>query len=73
MAMKTGLPILPVGVRGTRKAIPPNGRLISRTRLEVRFGDPIATASMSISDRKALIEQTRTAIENLAGLEKPRT
>ena len=68
LALKTGMPILPVGVRGARDALPPSGRLISRTKIEVRFGVPIATAAMSISDRIELIERTRTAIEELSGL-----
>ncbi len=44
LALKTGMPILPVGIRGTRTAMPPNGRLLAPSEFTVRFGEPIATA-----------------------------
>jgi len=66
LAIKTGLPILPVGVWGTRIALPPNGRLISPTAITVRFGAPIPTADVSVSDRAELTERARTVIDDLA-------
>jgi 1-acyl-sn-glycerol-3-phosphate acyltransferase len=66
LAIKTGLPILPVGVWGTRVALPPNGRLITRTAVTVRFGSPIPTAERTVSARAELTEQTRKVIEDLA-------
>jgi 1-acyl-sn-glycerol-3-phosphate acyltransferase len=65
MAMKTGLPVLPVALIGTRSALPPRSRLLSPTTLTVRFGHPIPTRDLSVSDRPALVEQTRAAIESL--------
>jgi 1-acyl-sn-glycerol-3-phosphate acyltransferase len=67
VAVRTGLPVLPVAVVGTRSALPPGARLISPTTLTVRFGDPIPTQNLSVSDRPALVEQTRAAIESLRG------
>jgi 1-acyl-sn-glycerol-3-phosphate acyltransferase len=68
LAIKTGLPILPVGIRGTRSALPPNGRVLSPCPISVRFGAPIPTADLPISDRERLTEQTRTAVARLAGV-----
>lgn len=65
VAVRTGLPVLPVAITGTRSALPPRSRLISPTTITVRFGDPIPTASLKVSDRQALAEQTRSAIERL--------
>jgi len=67
LALKMKLPILPVGIRGTREALPPRGRWLRPTTLELRFGTPISTAGLAISDRKRLMEETRAAISRLAG------
>ena len=64
-ALKAGLPVLPTAVVGTRGALPPRGRLIEPTTLKVRFGRPIATSHLSISERESLTAQTRSAIERL--------
>jgi 1-acyl-sn-glycerol-3-phosphate acyltransferase len=64
-ALKTRLPILPVAVLGTRPALPPDARLVAPTTLTVRFGEPIPTAALGVTDRAALTEQTRAAIERL--------
>jgi 1-acyl-sn-glycerol-3-phosphate acyltransferase len=68
VALKTGLPILPVGIRGTRAALPPGGRLLSTAPIEVRFGQPIATAGLTISDRARLTELASAAVAELAGV-----
>jgi len=66
LALKMGLPILPVGVSGTRNALPPQGRLLRPTTLKLRFGEPIPTEDLGISDRRKLMEQTRDAIIHLS-------
>jgi 1-acyl-sn-glycerol-3-phosphate acyltransferase len=65
LALKTKLPILPVGLVGTREALAPGVRTITPGTLTVRFGEPIATAELSISDRQGLTDRTRRAIEEL--------
>lgn len=65
VAVRTGLPVLPVALTGTRSALSPRSRMLSPTTLRVRFGDPISTRDLSVSDRPALVEQTRAAIERL--------
>jgi 1-acyl-sn-glycerol-3-phosphate acyltransferase len=67
LAIKMGLPILPVGVRGTRVALPPDSRLLTRTTLDVRFGSPIPTEDLSVADRARLMELTREVIGRLSG------
>jgi 1-acyl-sn-glycerol-3-phosphate acyltransferase len=66
LALKTGLSILPVGVTGTREALPPGRHLITPTTLTVRFGDPIPTAGLGVSSRQTLSDRTREMIEDLA-------
>jgi 1-acyl-sn-glycerol-3-phosphate acyltransferase len=64
-ALKTGLPVLPVGVWGTRRALPPRHRLLSPTALHIRFGSPIRTVELAVSELDGLMEQTRDEIEAL--------
>lgn len=66
LALKTGLPILPVGIAGTRTVLPPDGRLLSPADIVVRFGEPISTAGLTISDREDLTGRTREALSELA-------
>jgi 1-acyl-sn-glycerol-3-phosphate acyltransferase len=68
LAIKTGLPILPVGISGTRSALPPDGRLLSPGPISVRFGTPIRTAGVPISDRTLIAGRTRTEVARLAGI-----
>lgn len=67
LALKTGLPILPVGIAGTRDALPPGRHLITPGTLRIRFGDPISTAGLGVSSRQTLSDRTREMIEELAG------
>jgi 1-acyl-sn-glycerol-3-phosphate acyltransferase len=65
LALKTGMPVLPVGIHGTRLALTPRRRLIEPGPLTVRFGSPIETVALGISDRQELMDRTREAIEEL--------
>jgi 1-acyl-sn-glycerol-3-phosphate acyltransferase len=67
LALKTGLPILPVGIAGTRDALPPGRHLIAPGTLRIRFGDPIPTVGLGVSSRQTLSDRTREMIEELAG------
>lgn len=65
-ALKTGMPVLPVGVWGTRTALPPNGRLVAPTSLRVCFGAPIPTTDLPVSARAELTDHARRVIEALS-------
>jgi 1-acyl-sn-glycerol-3-phosphate acyltransferase len=67
LAIKMSLPILPAGIRGTRDALPPDGRLLRPTALELHFGNPIPTTELAISDRGRLMDETRDAVSRLSG------
>lgn len=71
LAMKTGLPIVPVGVRGTR-AIQAKGSLAIRPGpIEVRYGAPISAADYGIRRKGELIAEVRRRVAALAGLDLP--
>jgi 1-acyl-sn-glycerol-3-phosphate acyltransferase len=71
LAMKTGLPIVPVGVRGTRAVQPRGNWAIRPGKVEVRYGAPIACSDYGIRRKGELIAEVRRRIADLAGLELP--
>ncbi len=67
IALKAGLPIVPVGLDGARGCMPKHTYLVRPGKITVRFGDPIPTAGRAVSEKSALMEATRNAIAVLRG------
>ena len=74
LALKSGLPVLPVAIIGTRHVLPP-GRVLPRPgRIEVRIGAPLkfapdVTEAPPGKARRLIAEQVMTAIQELSGQE----
>ncbi len=56
LALETGFPIVPIGVRGSRLLLPKGAWRVSAGDIDVVVGTPIATAG---ADRDALIERVQ--------------
>jgi 1-acyl-sn-glycerol-3-phosphate acyltransferase len=69
LAMKTGLPIVPVGIRGTRAVQHKGNWAIRPGPIEVRYGKPIDIAEYGVRRKNELIAEVRSRIAELAGLE----
>lgn len=68
VALKAGLPIVPVGIRGTSEVLR-RGRMVVRLgTVRVRYGAPIDTAAYGLRGRRELMAETRRRIAELAGL-----
>jgi len=67
IAIKTGLPILPVGLEGPRLVLPPNQGIVRPGPVTVRIGEPIPTAGLGVSNRRQLTERVRSEIDRLRG------
>ena len=65
MAIKSGLPVLPVGVKGTRDVLPPGSRRFKPGPVRVRIGEPIPTADLKVTEREELAERVRAAVDGL--------
>lgn len=65
LALKSRLPVLPIGLAGTARGLPPGTLAFHPGPLTVRFGEPIATADLAIRDRAALMDHVRAEIETL--------
>jgi len=69
LAMKLGLPIVPVGIRGTR-AIQRRGNWAIRPgTVEVRYGAPIVVADYGLRRKRELIAEVRRQVAELAALD----
>ncbi len=68
MAIKAQVPIVPVAIIGGRAAMTRGSRLIRPVTVDVRVGEPIETAGMTLDDRDRLIALARTQIEGMLGI-----
>jgi 1-acyl-sn-glycerol-3-phosphate acyltransferase len=74
LALRSGLPVIPVALSGTRKVLPP-GRMIPRPgRIEVKIGKPLAIApelfdAPPAKARRQIADQVMDAIQQLSGQE----
>jgi 1-acyl-sn-glycerol-3-phosphate acyltransferase len=74
LALRSGLPVIPVALSGTRKVLPP-GRAIPRPgRIEVAIGKPVAPApelfdAPPAKARRQIADQVMAAIQQLSGQE----
>lgn len=62
MAIKAGVPIVPVSIRNSRAIQPPGHYGIQPGTVELIFHEPIATEHMQLNDRDLLLQLTRAAI-----------
>ena len=65
MAIKAQAPIVPVAVSGGRAAMQKGSWFVRPVMVDVKIGEAVETAGMSVDDRDELIEIVRTRIENL--------
>ncbi len=67
LAIQGGVPIVPVGIIGTRPLMPKGSYRIGRGEILVRVGEPISVAGMEHADRDRLKDKVRSAIADLRG------
>ncbi len=68
LALKFGLPIVPVGIRGTRAIQPKGNWAIRPAKVVVSYGPPIDPAAYGLRRKGELTEEVRRRIAELAGL-----
>jgi 1-acyl-sn-glycerol-3-phosphate acyltransferase len=71
LALKSGLPIVPVGIRGTRAIRLRGGLRINPGTAVVSYGAPIQPAAYGLRRKRELIDEVRRQVAGLAGLELP--
>ena len=71
LALKSGLPIVPVGIRGTRAVQRRGIWTIQPGTVTVCYGTPIDVASYGVRRKRELIAEVRRQVADLAGLALP--
>jgi 1-acyl-sn-glycerol-3-phosphate acyltransferase len=74
LAMRSGAPVVPVGLVGTRAVQPPNTRRWHRAPIAVHFGPPLRFGHLAEQERSSRVlrevtESIRTAVQELSGQE----
>jgi 1-acyl-sn-glycerol-3-phosphate acyltransferase len=62
LALQAGVPIIPIGIAGTRQLLSPGDCSVRFGQAAVSVGEPILTAGLDTSDRQAIMDQVRAAI-----------
>lgn len=65
LALKSGLPILPVAIDGTFDVFPARALRVRPGVVTVKVGTPIATEGVSVRDRDRLAEEAREQIQRM--------
>lgn len=73
LALRSGAPVIPVAMSGTRRMLPPGARLPRPCRVEVRIGPPVTFGDISglppARARGAVADRVMAAIARLSGQE----
>lgn len=68
LAVKAGVPIIPISIRGSRNVLPRSSLRVRPGRIEIIVGKHVRTDDRSLADRGSLMEEVKRAIEkNFAG------
>src|SRR5258706_6339447 len=68
LAEMAGVPIVPVGIRGTRHALAKDGVFVRSAKVEVAIGAPLVHAKSGSGARERMREAVRAALVELSGL-----
>jgi 1-acyl-sn-glycerol-3-phosphate acyltransferase len=69
IAIKAGVPVVPVAIVGMRDLLPQGSIHIRSGRVTVRIGDPIPTGGLTLKDRDGVTERLRGELAKLLGIE----
>jgi 1-acyl-sn-glycerol-3-phosphate acyltransferase len=74
VAMRTGAPVVPVGIVGTRDVQPPGSRRWRRAPVSVHFGTPLYFGDRAAEERSSRVlreitDTIRVAVQDLSGQE----
>ena len=67
LAIKAGVPVVPIGIMGTRQVLPMGSIHVRPHAVTMRIGDPISTAGMKLDARSELNAALRRQVAELIG------
>ena len=72
IAIKAGVPMVPIGILGTRKVLPMGSMQIMSGVVRLRIGTPISTSDLTLKDRAPLTMTLREKVAELVGQSVPK-
>ena len=67
IAIKAGVPVVPLAISGTREILAMHSATFHRGKVTLRIGDPIPTNGLTLHDRKPLTDSARREVVGLLG------
>ena len=67
MAIKAGIPIVPIAIVGSGRALSAGSFIVNSGLISCLFGAPIATTGLTLADRDTLRQKTEEALLQLSG------
>jgi 1-acyl-sn-glycerol-3-phosphate acyltransferase len=67
LALKSGIPIVPIGISGSRPVLGARGLIIGPGEVVVRVGDPVPTEGLGVAGRRPLMAAVRSSMARLSG------
>jgi 1-acyl-sn-glycerol-3-phosphate acyltransferase len=67
IAIKAGVPVVPLGIVGTREVLPMDSLLVRSGRVLLRIGEPIPTEGLTLRDRDRLTAELQKRVARLIG------
>lgn len=67
LAVKSGVPVVPVGLLGMEKILPMGSGHVRGGAVTMRIGEPIPTTGLALKEHKALTQRLRLEVSRLSG------
>jgi len=67
LAVKSGVPVVPVGLRGMEHILPMGSAHVRSGEATMHIGEPIPTSDLSLKQHKALTQRLRREVAHLSG------
>ena len=71
MAIKSGVPLLPVAIRGTFDAVPKSRLAMKPGPVQLVIGEPIRTEGVALTEKEALRRRVQRAVETMHATGEP--
>ena len=65
VAIKAGVPVVPVGLIGTREIMPRESKVIHPGKVRVRIGEPVLVDGLTLKDRESFTRELRSRVAKL--------
>lgn len=69
LALQMGVPVVPVGIVGSRHVLPKSGWPVRKGTIHIRIGAPIPVEGLKVSDRDRLMQEAWVQVARLKGEE----